>query len=389
MENPLSASPKLRILLVGSQIEVAGAQKVLLDQAGWFKHRGHDVTAVFLYDKAGLGEIWQTQQPFPIIDLEARNLRSSKIVNFLRIARAAWRFTYLLRKNNFDVIESFTIHSNLFSIPLAYFLSIPIRIPTHHGYVGGVSGITQKIHGIMINSKLVSKMVAVSDKAGEIAINREGVKKEKISVILNGIRIPGEVDGQVVKAIREEFSVSEKDMLILSVGRLVEQKGYHLLVEAAENVVREFPGAKFVIAGDGKLRTSLQALVNEYNLAETICFAGVRQDIPEMLMAADIYFTTSLWEGLSLALLEAMAAGLPVVTTAVEGVSNVIMHGKNGLIAPIGDINAMANSLIHLIGDSRMRHSMGGAAKAVVVGSHSLEKMCEAYEMLFYEFYRP
>lgn len=379
-------SPKLRILLVGSQIEVAGAQKVLLEQAGWFQQRGHEVTAVFLYDKAGLGEDWKAQYRFPIIDLEARRVKSRVLMNGLRFVRAIYRFLILLRENDIDVIESFTIHSNLFGIPLAYLFAVPVRIPTHHGYVGGVSALLQKLHGLMINSKLASRLVAVSDKAGEVAIKQEGVQKDNISIILNGIRIPGEVDGQAVNSIRKEFSVSKDDLLILSVGRLVEQKGFHLLIQAADKVVREKPGTKFVIAGDGKLKASLDAMVINLNLQDTLKFVGVRADIPELLMAADIYLTTSLWEGLSLALLEAMAAGLPVVTTAVEGVGNVVAHEKNGLIVPVGDVDAIADAVNRLIGDRKMRHSLGSAANKTIVHNHSLEKMCREYERLFLEF---
>jgi glycosyltransferase involved in cell wall biosynthesis len=235
---------------------------------------------------------------------------------------------------------------------------------------------------------MTSKLVAVSDKAASIAMLEEGVREPKIKVILNGITIPEIKTSQKTDLVRKELKVSEDHVLILSVGRLVEQKGYQYLIKAARNILDRHNNACFAIAGDGELRGSLEDQVNHFKLSHAVEFLGVRDDVPDLLTAADIYLTTSLWEGLSLALLEAMGAGLPVVTTAVEGVSNVIENDINGLVVPVKDVDAIGNAVSRLIINPNLRHSLGEQANKTIRKNHSTTTMCLEYENLFYLIFR-
>jgi len=127
------------------------------------------------------------------------------------------------------------------------------------------------------------------------------------------------------------------DRLFVTVGRLATQKGHSYLLEAIARVVNEFPNAKFLFAGDGPLRAELETRVDALNIRNYVWFLGIRNDIPLLLSMCDGFILPSLWEGLPIALLEAMYAGLPVIATDVEGVDEIIKDGENGLLVPPAD----------------------------------------------------
>ncbi len=118
----------------------------------------------------------------------------------------------------------------------------------------------------------------------------------------------------------QELGLHPDGLLVLSVGRLTEQKGHIYLLEAIPGIIEQFPSTVFAIAGDGPLRAELEARAERLGISKSVHFLGMRSDVPALLQMAHIFALPSLWEGLPIALLEAMAAGLPVVATRVEGV---------------------------------------------------------------------
>ncbi|MBM3126487.1 MAG: glycosyltransferase family 4 protein, partial [Chloroflexi bacterium] len=122
----------LSILFLGTQIATGGAQKVLLDQARWFIDRGHTVTAAFIYDKEGLHKKWQEANAFPIICLCAFRAGAGALEKSLSVIRGLWSLWKLVYRERYDVIETFTLDSNVLGLPLAWWAGIPVRIATYH-----------------------------------------------------------------------------------------------------------------------------------------------------------------------------------------------------------------------------------------------------------------
>jgi glycosyltransferase involved in cell wall biosynthesis len=170
---------------------------------------------------------------------------------------------------------------------------------------------------------------------------------------------------------RCENGFNDDDLLVVSVGRLVPQKNPLALVKA----VSAIPGMQLLIVGDGSLRARLQG----HNRVHLL---GLRSDIPEILAAGDIFALASDWEGLPLAVMEAMAAGLPVVATAVGSVPEVVEHGKTGLLVPPGDKSALILALRELAGNHKRRREMGQAARTRSA-AFGVEAMVAAYDQLF------
>ena len=175
-------SRKISILLLGTQMATGGAQKVLLDQALWFHANGHQVTAAFFYDRDNLHKKWQDKSPFPIVNLRAFQKGQGPLQNGLSLLRGLWRLWRLLRRKNFDVIETFTHDSNTLALPLAWLARVPVRIATHHGIVEGISPWREKIHAWMINNNFAQHIVAVSEMTRQKLLD-EGIQAERIIVI--------------------------------------------------------------------------------------------------------------------------------------------------------------------------------------------------------------
>ncbi len=373
---------RLSILFFGTQLAIGGAQKVLLDQARWFHQRGHQVTVIFLYDKENLHAAWQGNSNFPVnvVIPYKPGIRKTSIV--LRTLGSLYRLWRILRQGGFDVVEAFTHDSNMFILPLAWITSIPVRLATHHGVIDGFPRWRQDIHTFIVNH-IADALIAVSSKIQDQAI-QERIRKDRIVVIQNGIE-PLSLEGINPPLVRKETGLHPADPFLISVGRLVYQKAHQVLVSAMPIILKEFPSAKLGICGDGILRAELETQIQELGLSESVKLLGKSHHVARFLCIADIFVLPSRWEGLPIALLEAMSVGLPVVATRVEGVDEVVFDGEHGLLVDVGDINALAQAILQLLRDPEIRRKMGSASQARLRELYSIDHMAERYLALMIE----
>jgi glycosyltransferase involved in cell wall biosynthesis len=155
------------------------------------------------------------------------------------------------------------------------------------------------------------------------------------------------------------------------------------LLEAMAEVLKQFPNTALVIAGDGPLRAFLEDKARAMDIEASVHFAGNRGDVPCLLSIADCFVLSSLWEGLPIALLEAMRAGLPIIATNVDGTREVIENGVNGLLVPAADVKNLAHSIIRLMSDDVLRQRIGMEGRAEVLREYGYDRMCEEYRALF------
>jgi L-malate glycosyltransferase len=374
----------LSILLLGSQMATGGAQRVLLDQGRWFHKRGHSIIAAFFYDREGLNGKYDEECAFPVINLHAWR-PGSGLANLFYLISGLIRLYRLMRQEHFDVIESFTHHANLISLPVAWVARVPVRVAGHHGRIEQLPAWMCRLHTRVVNSEITSSLVAVSNRVQSYAIDVEGIAPEKIVVIPNrhALRSPAQLSNDERCALRQELGLRPDGLLVLSVGRLTEQKGHVHLLEAIPGVLEKFPDTVFAIAGDGPFRAELEARAQQLGVSKSVHFLGTRSDVPTLLQMAHIFALPSLWEGLPIAMLEAMAAGLPVVATRVEGVEEVIVDGENGLLLPPADPESLKIALLRLLAQPDLRVNLGTAGNTLVQGGFSLDQMGKRYEDLF------
>ena len=379
MTKPISDSGKkeVSILLIGTQMAIGGAQRGLFDQAHWFKSHGCKVVVAFFYDKEGFYEKWQQDVDFPIHNLHAYERGAGFLGQSLRLIKGLWRLSGLLKRERFDVVETFTHDSNLLGLPLAWLAQVPVRIATHRGKIEAFPRWRHILHGVLINIGIAHTLIAVSEQTRQQAIE-EGIWESRIIVIPNAVK-PLDISSVNRAAVRKGLELHENDIFLLSIGRLTYQKGHEFLVQAMSKVANQFPNAKVGICGDGPLRPQLEAQIREAGLSNHVRLLGAWEDISPLLASAEIFILPSRWEGLSRALMEAMAAGLPVIASKVDGIKDLITDGVNGLLVPSEDAEALGNSILQLIDNAEMRKRIAAAGQAHVLQVHSVEDMCRKY----------
>ena len=369
---------------------VGGAQRVLFTQAEWFHKNSCHVTTAFFYDKENLKADWNAAYPFPVVDLRAWKSGGNPVSNSFRLIAGLIRLWRFLREEKIDVIETFTPDSNLVGLLAGRLAGVPVRIASHHGYIEGAGKWREKAHGWMVNHDFAHCMVAVSERVRRIAIQEEGVLPERVRVILNGIDPvePSKNEPGSQNQSKKALGLKPEDFVYITVSRLTLQKGHTYLLDAIPRVLARFPeNTVFLFAGEGHQREILQAKTTRLGLDGVVKFLGVRSDIPNLLSLSDVFVLPSLWEGLPLALLEAMSAGLPVVATCVEGVDSVITDGENGSLIPPKDFNALAAALIKIREDAAERQDFSIRNIDLVHREFTIDRMCSHYKDLFLEIY--
>src|SRR6266446_2436383 len=192
-----------------------------------------------------------------------------------------------------------------------------------------------------------------------------------------------------VQGLRDSLGLADSDVVIGTVGNLKKVKNHLLLLQAFAKVAEELESVKLLIVGRGSMAESddteedLRLFVNNHRLAERVLFLGYRTDIPELLQVMDIFCLTSLREGLPISIMEAMAAGLPVVGTNVQGIRDVITPNVDGILVDRSDVTALKNTLMGLIGDERRRTKLGRAGHEKAMQKYSLRRCVLEYEQLF------
>jgi glycosyltransferase involved in cell wall biosynthesis len=231
---------------------------------------------------------------------------------------------------------------------------------------------------------LAHRLVANSDGVKADLVNQVGISADKVSRIYNGIDAalyapqPG-----ARQQMRRQIGLSEDEVVVGTVARLHYKKGLTYLLEAAHQLGGRFPGLRFIIAGDGPERRRLEEQARELGLGDRLIFLGDRTDISDVLAAMDVFAFPSLFEGLPNAILEAMAAGLPVVASDVAGNNEVVQDGLNGYLVPVQDAAALAEKIALLAADAPRRQALAAAGRQNVAERFSIPASTRQFELLY------
>jgi glycosyltransferase involved in cell wall biosynthesis len=234
-------------------------------------------------------------------------------------------------------------------------------------------------------ARWVDGFIAVSDEVRTALLEQIGAIDGKIAVISNGVDVRRYGRAADRAALRRRLGVGADAHLMALVGTLKPQKGHRLAIEAAGAVVPRFPRLHMLFVGDGAERAGLEALAAESDVGGHIHFLGSRGDVPELLAACDSFVLPSLWEGLPMALIEAMASGLPVIATEVSGTKQVMLHGETGLLVPPGDATALAEAIERLLSDQVAAAAMGAAGRRRVEAAYSAQRQAEDHVALYWQ----
>jgi glycosyltransferase involved in cell wall biosynthesis len=363
----------VRILLLSTSMGMGGADKLILTAARTMQAHGHEVQIVSL---TGLGPMGLEAQALGI------PTKSLEMRRGVPDPRGMLRLVSLVRSWRPDVVHSHMVHANLMARVLRLFVRVPALVSTIHNiYEGG----RLLMAGYQFSNGLVDHMTIVSEAAAERFVRERIVPRELLSVIPNGVDTDlfRNVPAEARHSLRHSWGL-EQEFIWLAVGRFEIAKDYPTMLRAFAAVHEQEPRSGLLLVGRGSLQKEAEALAAELGLASAVRFLGVRQDVPEVMSAADGYVMSSAWEGMPMVLLEAAAAGLPIVATDVGGNREVVRDNESGYLVPPRDPDALADAMRGLmrLADAE-RRAMGHRGRDHVRLHYGLERVAEDWERLY------
>jgi glycosyltransferase involved in cell wall biosynthesis len=308
----------------------------------------------------------------------------------LRLARLAWSL-------NADVIHCYNPRPMLYGglaaralgirAALGFLSAFACQVPDRSYAFLPQPLTTTSRRNVYRNRLAVAAMrfiVTVSPSLGRRFCQYNGVPMEKLRVIGYGADL-GAVDrvpADRAAALRQNLGFEADDLVIGCVGRLVEQKDYPTALHAFALAAPRVPRLRMAIAGDGPLRSTLEQMARDLDIANRVRFLGNLDDVPALLRSVDVFALSSKFEPFGVALVEAKAAGLPIVATAVNEIPDIVADGESGLLAPPEDAAAMAALFVRLAQDRACRLRLGARAR-IDAQQHSLHAAVAAYESLY------
>jgi glycosyltransferase involved in cell wall biosynthesis len=229
----------------------------------------------------------------------------------------------------------------------------------------------------------VSRMVAVSEDLKQFIVRRAGVAEHRINVVYNGVDAAGLPRIEELSEIRAQLRLDEYDHVIGAVGSLYPVKGHMYLIQALPEILRACPKTLLLLVGRGELEQSLKAEVAKRNLDAYVRFLGFRSDVPALLSLFDVFVLPSLSEGLSMALLEAMAAGKPVVATKVGGNSELVLDGDTGFLVDPESPESISDRVVQILRDKVRAALMGDRGRRRVHDKFSFRAMVDRYQSYY------
>jgi glycosyltransferase involved in cell wall biosynthesis len=292
----------------------------------------------------------------------------------------------LIKKQDISLIHSHTpFAGSILTCIAGKIAGVPVINHAHVcNYINNnfVIRLYQKLMSWCISKTCCDAIISVSNQVKKEAI-LEGCDRKKIHVVYNGTPLKSLNNIQSVsvqESIRKQLDIPNNVPVVVHVGRLCETKGQHLLIKAASHLRQHGLEIIYLIVGEdlvqnGKYFQYLKELTKEFKVSDLVWFLGQRSDIFQLLVTADLLVLPSSAEGLPLVILEAMAAGKPVVATNVGGVAEIVEHQKTGLLISVGDVSGLAEAILWMVQNPESARKMGDKGLEIVQENFSVEKM--------------
>jgi len=333
-----------------------------------------DPKAQEFFSKAGIGVI-----PLDVIWREIRPVKD---------LWGLYRLYRFLREQDYTIIHTHTSKAGFVGRLAARLARVKIIVHTVHGFA-----FHEESHPLMLRlyallerfaAHSCDRIVTVSKFHRNWALQLGIGNKEKVVAVPNGIPLKRVISDKDSKNTRQDLGVAPDELMILTTGRLSQQKGLEYLINAVPTLKKQLSHSfKVVLAGNGPLRPKLEQMVIDLEIQNKVLFLGFRNDIGNLLSASDIVVLPSLWEGLSIALLEAMAVGKPIVTTTIGSNREVTREGKAAILVPPKDTDALVNAILKIVNDNAIAEYLSAQAKEVYLSSYTEKQMIKKYREVY------
>lgn len=379
----------LRLVLVTRRFWplVGGAERVMASLASRFVALGHQVTLL----TAQWHPNWPTELrvgEVPVVRLANPSQRALGTARYM-IALARW---LRQRQGEIDLVYVSMLKHDAYAALFALEGRVPVVLRAEGaGPTGDSAWHKQANCGPRIRRRTMNANALIApSRSVDDELRQAGYPPDRLHYIPNGVAIPRPRTAQMQRDARLALSAAHPSLrlptdgpLAVYTGRLHPGKGLDVLVTAWRQIANQWPDARLWLAGEGPSRDALEQQIHQLGLDGRVVPAGSFDHVEELLWAADLYVLPSLEEAMSVALLEAMAAGLPIVTTDIPGNRPLIVHQEHGLLVPPGDASALAAAMARLVEQPLLAQRLGRAAREQATASFSLDRVVDRHLELF------
>jgi glycosyltransferase involved in cell wall biosynthesis len=370
--SPATDARKVNVMLLTTGLGIGGAEVVVRDLARTLDRQRFNVSICCLKALGPIGTEL-AEEGIDISVLPGVNPARANYFTSIQLRRA-------IRRKRIDIVHSHTTYA-LVDACLCRCVSPGLRV-AHTFHFGNYPHAGPRIRWMeQIFSRLADRLIAVGQVQKEQIRSAYGLSDRSIGVVRNGVQLPQAGVGD--PGFRARIGAEGK-VLVGTIATLIPQKGLPNLMAVARRVRDVVDNVHFVVVGEGKMRDELERLRRELRLEDTVTLTGWLTNAASLALPSfDIYFQPSLWEAMSISILEAMGAGKPVVATLVGEASHLIARGAEGLLYEPRDIEGMATAVSRLAADESLRREIGMAAARKVAGHFTVGHMTQAYEEVY------
>ena len=363
----------LRVMFVITSMPVGGAETLLMNLVRRMDRQRFAPMICCLKEPGPLGEILRSEIPV------FHHLLSGKYD-----LRVMPRLVRLMRRQRIDAVVTVGAGDKMFWGRLAAWRAgVPVILSALHST--GWPDCVGRLNRLL--TPLTGGFIGVADEHGRYLVEQERFPAPKVFIIPNGVDVARFAQPVDRAQVRKQLDLAADAPIAGIVAALRPEKNHELLLRATATVCRQVPQARLLIIGDGPERPHLEKLAIQLELSKAVRFLGNRDDIPQLLGATDIFLLTSRMEANPVSILEAMAAGKPVIAPRVGSIPEVVIDGETGYLTDPGDVSQVAESWLRLARHPEKAANMGETGRRRVVSRWSLDVMVEGYERLITELY--
>lgn len=298
-------------------------------------------------------------------------------------ATSILKLTKLIKKYEIDIVHTHEVRTNLVGLIAARLTGVKM-VASIHGWVMNTVPFLWKLYQHFDRRVIrCCDHIIVGSNFLRNEIIKMGIPSQKVTTIHNAIDTTSLDLSASSMNFKKKYNLNPKDTLIGTVGRISREKGHKYLLEAAKIVIQQHPDVKFLIVGEGEIRAELEIYAKSLGIFDNVIFTGYYKNLSEALAVMDLFVIPSLTESLPLAVLEAMAAGKPVISTNVGGIPEIIIHGETGLLVRPQNGMELANSIITMLNNNDLLFKMAKKGKELVNTEFSIHNFIEQTENLY------
>ena len=370
---------KVNLMLLASTLWIGGSETVIRHLAEGIDRRRFNVTVCHLKQRGHIGDEI-ARAGIDIVGVSNGPPGRTDYLTFLKLLR-------LIRQRKIHVVHTHNV-DGLADAAICRLLMPGLKL-AHTFHFGNYPHVRARLLRIeRFCSSFANRLFSVGEVQQQQIRAVHKLRFGAISTIWNGVPLPTGAASEARRSFRQRLGAEDR-IVIGTIATFIEQKGLRDLLRVARRIADSRSNVRFVVVGEGKLRPELEAMRAELGLDDVVTFTGWVQNAASVALPAfDVFFQPSLWEAMSVVILEAMAAGKPIVATRVGENTHIVKEGVNGFAVDSGDIAAMAEALDRLIDDGELRQRLGARGRLDVQERYTIEHMTRAYEDAYLDMVR-